>query len=196
MAKRVAAGWAPPRGWRPAWPTVRSLKRCVNTAFPERGASFHDRDVNAARCILAAFNALDRGDDVPAWMRRGTHATDAEQRTAPFLLVPHVQGISDDGDDSDSSSSGRSTARTAAASAQSAPRPPPPTRPPRAVLPTKRSLRARLRQVSTGANPRAPIDTKARPAQTPPGTLRVGTGGLKSRRPFISLQRRAALSLR
>ena len=179
MAKRVAAGWPPPRGWRPAWPTVRSLKRCVNTAFPERGASFHDRDVNAARCILAAFNALDRGDDVPAWMRRGTHATDAEQRTAPFLLVPHVQGISDDGDDSDSSSSGRSTARTAAASAQSAPRPPPSHAPPSSGASHKALPEGAAAAGLDGGQPASSYRHEGAPRADPPRHPPGGDWGVK-----------------
>lgn len=50
LAKRVAAGWARPRGWNPEWHTLRGLKCCDNA---ECDACIRDRDYNAARNIHA-----------------------------------------------------------------------------------------------------------------------------------------------
>jgi len=92
IARRVEAGWRGPPGWSPDWVDVRGLKRCANRDCPEAHSSFHDRDANAARNILAAFEALDRGDALPAHMVRKSHKeSDAEQHVPYFRLTPHAR---------------------------------------------------------------------------------------------------------
>ena len=81
---------APPRP-RAAWAEVRGLRRCGNGACSRASTSFVDRDWNAAINILAAFDALDRGERVPPHMRRKP-TDDVRARVEPqrFYLVPVV----------------------------------------------------------------------------------------------------------
>ena len=84
----AAAGRRPPPRPLPSYRKVRGLLRCDHVGCCYSGM-FLDRDRNAARNILHAFLAVDRGADLPRHMRFASEDDERHDRVPPhFRLRP------------------------------------------------------------------------------------------------------------